>query len=330
MKNLLLIFLTIVSVNCIAQMGINTETPDASAELHIHSTSKGVILPILTNTQMLAITSPATGLIVYNSSQTAYYYYNGSIWAMIGTVGSSLIDADSDTHVQVEETADEDIIRFDIGNNSGAQYENKVTISSSETVINGDYTIPDGNSLKIGTTPLILPSTSGAKGNVMATDGSGNLSWQEAHAGLGIANGIQTMYFSETNKVEAIGSNTYYTPLIPFSSMTIDTLEVYFGAISGTPSIRFAVFDKDGILLSSSTGSLPSAGLFEDALSSPVTLESAQLYFFAVTDLSNTASTILMNTSASNPLNKSDITSVLDTDMGSPGTVGKAIWIAAH
>ncbi|MBK8807808.1 MAG: hypothetical protein IPO21_14640 [Bacteroidales bacterium] len=173
------------------------------------------------------LVSPANGLIVYNSTEMAYYYFNGSIWAKIGTVGKTLRDADNDTYIQVEESANEDIIRVDIGNNFGATYENKVTISSTQTVIEGDYTIPNGNTLKLGATPFIMPATAGNKGTVMATDGTGNWSWMEAHGGLGIASGVQTLYFAETTSLLAISNNTYYTPVIPFSSITVDTLKKF-------------------------------------------------------------------------------------------------------
>lgn len=332
MKTSIIIVLSLIYISVWGQVGVNTETPDPSAELHIYSTQKGVILPVLTDAEMKAIVAPATGLIVYNSTENAYYYFNGSIWAMIGTVGKSLVDADADTEIKVEETSDEDVIRLDIGNNSGAQYENKVVINNTETVIDGDYIIPDGHSLKIGSAPFSLPSAVGNKGNVLATDGAGNWTWQEAHGGLGIANGVQTMYFSETTATEAINSDTYYTPVFPFSTMTVDSLEVYLGALAGTPNIKFAIYDSNGNVLASSVGSSPaSAGVFEDGLTSTVTLESANLYYFAVTDLNNTATTILVNTKANNPLNKSDITSTLSAPtMGSPGPAGKSVWMVAH
>ena len=47
----------------IAQVGINTTTPDASAALDITSTTSGLLIPKMTEVQKNAITSPATGLL---------------------------------------------------------------------------------------------------------------------------------------------------------------------------------------------------------------------------------------------------------------------------
>jgi hypothetical protein len=49
----------------IAQVGIGTTTPDASAALEIESTTKGFLLPRMTLVQINAIATPAEGLIVY-------------------------------------------------------------------------------------------------------------------------------------------------------------------------------------------------------------------------------------------------------------------------
>ncbi len=49
-------------------VGIGTTTPNASAVLDVQSTSKSLLPPRLTVTQRDAIASPATGLVVYNTT----------------------------------------------------------------------------------------------------------------------------------------------------------------------------------------------------------------------------------------------------------------------
>lgn len=63
-----------------AQVGIGTNTPDASAVLDISSTTKALLLPRVTRTQMEAIVSPAESLIVYctTCSPKGMYIYNGT------------------------------------------------------------------------------------------------------------------------------------------------------------------------------------------------------------------------------------------------------------
>ncbi len=48
-----------------AQVGINTETPDASAALDITSTTGGLLVPRMTAAQRDAITSPSQGLMIF-------------------------------------------------------------------------------------------------------------------------------------------------------------------------------------------------------------------------------------------------------------------------
>jgi len=56
----------------------------ASAMLDVTSTTKGVLVPRMTTTQRNAISSPATGLMVYDNTLNSYYYYNGSAWTAVG------------------------------------------------------------------------------------------------------------------------------------------------------------------------------------------------------------------------------------------------------
>lgn len=55
----------------------------ASAELQVTTTTKGFLLPRLTTTQVNAISSPAAGLMVYNTTLNKLCYYNGSSWRQV-------------------------------------------------------------------------------------------------------------------------------------------------------------------------------------------------------------------------------------------------------
>lgn len=55
----------------LGSLGIGTTTPDASAKLDITSTTQGLLLPRMTKTQRDAISSPADGLLIYQTDGTA-------------------------------------------------------------------------------------------------------------------------------------------------------------------------------------------------------------------------------------------------------------------
>jgi hypothetical protein len=69
-------------------LGVGTSAPDASALLDIKSTTKGFLMPRMTQAQRDAITSPATGLLVYQTNNSpGFYYYTGSAWTAVKPTG---------------------------------------------------------------------------------------------------------------------------------------------------------------------------------------------------------------------------------------------------
>ena len=74
-----------------SQVSINTDgsVPDASAMLEVKSTDRGMLVPRLTQANISAIGSPATGLLVYQTDGVpGFYYYNGTVWVAVAQVVS--------------------------------------------------------------------------------------------------------------------------------------------------------------------------------------------------------------------------------------------------
>lgn len=65
------------------RIGIGTSSPNASAILDLTSTTQGLLLPRMTNAQILAIASPAAGLTVYNTDLNQICFYNGTAWQKV-------------------------------------------------------------------------------------------------------------------------------------------------------------------------------------------------------------------------------------------------------
>ena len=70
----------------VGNVGIGTSTPDATALLDVQSTTKGVRMPNMTTTQKNAISSPAAGLIVFDTTLAKLCVYSGAAWQTITSV----------------------------------------------------------------------------------------------------------------------------------------------------------------------------------------------------------------------------------------------------
>jgi len=88
MKTILaFLLLSLISISTYAQVGIGTTTPDSSSILHLESTDAGLLIPRLTYIQRLLITSPAKGLLVYQTgNEDGFWYFDGTIWLPFKTV----------------------------------------------------------------------------------------------------------------------------------------------------------------------------------------------------------------------------------------------------
>ena len=65
------------------QVGIGTNAPNISAALDVTSTTTGFLPPRMTGAQMLAISTPAIGLIVLNTTTNCLEYWSGLAWQNI-------------------------------------------------------------------------------------------------------------------------------------------------------------------------------------------------------------------------------------------------------
>ena len=85
MKKIIIFVLAVTISNTIFTQGVGVNesgaAADGSAILDVNSTTKGLLVPRMTQTQRDAISSPATGLSVYQTDfNDGYYYYDGSKW----------------------------------------------------------------------------------------------------------------------------------------------------------------------------------------------------------------------------------------------------------
>ena len=108
---------------------INTDgsDPDNSAMLDIKSTTKGILIPRMTEAEMKMIASPVEGLLIFNTDEQAFFFHKNGGWSELGKepdVPTVLADNDDDTKIQVEESSDEDVIRLDLGGTEKLVFQN--------------------------------------------------------------------------------------------------------------------------------------------------------------------------------------------------------------
>ena len=141
-----------------SRVGVGTASP--ATTFHVSATD-ALRLPSGNSAQRPG--SPANGDIRYNSDTSAVEGYAGGWLKMTG--GTSLADADGDTQIEVERTADEDAIHFEVGGTDAAHIRS-----------NGNIEL---NNLQIADTTISTLSTNGdltltpnGTGKVIVTDGT--------------------------------------------------------------------------------------------------------------------------------------------------------------
>jgi trimeric autotransporter adhesin len=110
-------------------VGIGTATPANSAQLDIGSTTKGLLIPRMTKTQRNAISSPATGLLIFQTGpdSSGFHYYTGSSWLWLEPVSTNAWktkgNAGTDTAVNFIGTTDNTALIFRVNNTKAGRIE---------------------------------------------------------------------------------------------------------------------------------------------------------------------------------------------------------------
>lgn len=101
MKQIVLLLFFLTTTLGLAQVGVNTTTPDPSSMLDISATNKGVLVPRVslanvTTTQLDGTNTAATGLLIWNTNAATvggngvgFYFFNGTQWMPITQTATS-------------------------------------------------------------------------------------------------------------------------------------------------------------------------------------------------------------------------------------------------
>jgi hypothetical protein len=139
-----------------SRVGIGTASP--ATTLHISATD-ALRLPSGTSAQRPG--SAANGDIRYNSTTSQLEGYAGA-WKNLAS-GTTIQDTDGNTQIQVEESSDEDIIRFDIAGTERAKIEaasmtlGVTTLSTTASTLTGTVSNGDIQITPNGTGSVVIP-----------------------------------------------------------------------------------------------------------------------------------------------------------------------------
>jgi hypothetical protein len=161
--------------NTLGAMIVNSSTPQDSAILQADSTTQGFLAPRMTTAQKNAITSPATGLEVYDSTTNTPNYFNGTTWVGVASNQSTglspgLFSQTSDSVAVTNTTVESSLISTGVGTLSvpangfqvGAAYIAYLSgVMSSQNNATMEIHLRSNGFILADTDPMILSATTG-------------------------------------------------------------------------------------------------------------------------------------------------------------------------
>ena len=109
MKSILLVILLLISfahLHAQGSVGINTDSPENSALLHLESNDKGLLIPRLLSTEKESISDPADGLLIYQTDgDKGFYVFEDGKWDAIKSENAleQVINVDEEGNLVIQD-----------------------------------------------------------------------------------------------------------------------------------------------------------------------------------------------------------------------------------
>lgn len=221
---------SIIFAQNIAITDDDTYTANPSAMLDVKSINKGVLLPRLTTAQRNLVSNPATGLLVFDTDENNYYFYNGTTWVNVSSGaqvwnqnGSQVHLADPNNNVGVGTNNPQNKFIVKGDSNTGPNEAIFAVVSPFGDTLFAVY--PDGTRVYVNDSPA---KATGSKGG-FAVGGFSPAKGAITNEYLRVTPDSVRVYVEENPVVKATGSKGGFAVggFSPAKAQTFDSLFLF-------------------------------------------------------------------------------------------------------
>jgi hypothetical protein len=254
-KYFLFIVLLIAIKNVSAQsVGIGTITPNQSAQLDVVSTTKGILIPRMTEAEKNAVPTPLQGLLVFNITTNSFQYYNGVSWINI-------------SHSGIINGSPNKVAKFT--SPWGLTANTLITDNATGVAINTNNALPNSSALLDITSTnkgLLIPRMTSAERNAIAAPVKGLIVYDSTTNNFSFYNGSAwtDLNSSSGSNWSILGNNIYNSNTgnvgigasTPSAKLTVNGDALIASGLSVGTTTRAAKLDVTGSGTTSATNTL--------------------------------------------------------------------------
>lgn len=195
-----------------AQVGVGTDMPHSSSILDVSSPDKGVLIPRMSSATRSSISSPATGLLVFDTNTASFWFYDGNTWKDLSAGGGGGGSGSSPWNIQGTITPAS-------GNNDDIYTMGSVAIGKSDVIsgagldINGpirgggaaDYATVGSNSIAFGNLNVASGENAIAFGSQTQSTGD----YATTFGGATTASGLASVAFGIQTQAVGMGATAF-------------------------------------------------------------------------------------------------------------------------